>query len=183
MLYWTIKSGFNTYESFSAFGKNVISYSQFKILIFVPKSISSFNSINKVAKTILLNLNAYSNFQTHKTSQFHTFQPNHTSGGSIFSPLFYSSCINRSSSPIFCPSSQWRLLIIPSLLAVREFCIFIASTTQISWPSTTVSPTLQFTDNTFPGMGLLITELVSSGIFTGIYLRYFATFSVTTSTS
>ena len=51
---------------------------------------------------------------------------------------------------------------------LREFCIFMASTTAHSWPSPTFSPKATLTAFTTPGIGDRMTRLVSMGTLTGI---------------
>uniref|UniRef100_A0A6B0UAT0 Putative secreted protein n=1 Tax=Ixodes ricinus TaxID=34613 RepID=A0A6B0UAT0_IXORI len=67
--------------------------------------------------------------------------------------------------------------------ATRLFCIFMASMTQTSWFSPTMSPTLTDTSFTSPGMGASTTLLVSSLGFSGIWSRNWAASLVSTVTS
>ena len=49
---------------------------------------------------------------------------------------------------------KWTFFTLPDRGAVNEFCIFMASTTATSCPSTTMSPSLMFRETSLPGMGV-----------------------------
>lgn len=64
-----------------------------------------------------------------------------------------------SSTPIDFPFWTNTFLIFPSRSLLMMFCIFIASNTSNSYPSTTLSPGFTLTDITAPGIGDITFDL------------------------
>jgi hypothetical protein len=67
--------------------------------------------------------------------------------------------MSNSSTETESPDFTFTDLILPSRSDFKMFCIFIASITHKSCPSTTVWPTYTFTETTAPGIGERIDRL------------------------